>query len=209
VPYRREPPEWMPAKEALAHIRQTDRCSASSAISQLKAAMSDGQIGARLPNQDPKSRHRHPTAIFPPWMKHSIFVGRGPGASPMISIGDRQQPGPKEWRTAEIRANGTARFFGEGWPWYGFEVLREQILRIWPPLRGRSTSAAESRALAWLKRDLTKRGVKSVSKPDRRAHALREFKISCRAFDERVWPRALEETGLRNEGSRAGRKSAR
>jgi hypothetical protein len=62
VPYRSEPPAWMPGQEALAHIRRADGCSLSEAIKELKAAISDRQIGARLP--DPKSPRR--MAFFPP-----------------------------------------------------------------------------------------------------------------------------------------------
>jgi hypothetical protein len=127
----------------------------------------------------------------------------------MTSVSGRQLPSPKQWQTAKIRANGTVRFFGEEWPWYAFEVRREDILRIWPRLRGRSTSAAELRALNWLKRDLKERGVKTVSKTARREYAIKEFGISRRGFDERIWPRALEETGLSHEASQAGPKSAR
>jgi hypothetical protein len=132
VPYVSPPPSWMSGKEALAHIRQTDSCPTRSAISQLKAALSDGQIGARLP--DPNSPSR--SAIFPPGADQSIFAGGG-RASRMTSIGCRQIPGPKQWRTAKIRANGTARFFGEGSPPYSFEVLRENVLRLWPASQSR------------------------------------------------------------------------
>jgi hypothetical protein len=121
VPYKPDPPARMPGKEALAHIRQTDQCSTSDAIRQLKAAISDRKIGALL--RDPKSPGR--SAIFPPGADQSIFAG----------IGIRQIPSPKQWQTAKIRANGTVRFFGEGSPWYAFEVLRENVLRLWPDLQ--------------------------------------------------------------------------
>jgi hypothetical protein len=136
----------------------------------------------------------------------SPFAGIGPGTSPITSVGCRQIPSPEQWRTAKIRANGMVRFFGEGSPWYAFEVLRENILRV--RFRGRSTRGAELRAQKWLISDLKERGWTTVSKTTRRKAAIDKFGISARGF-ERAWRQALAETGLSKEASRAGRKSAR
>jgi hypothetical protein len=184
----------MPGKEALAHIYRADRCSLLEAKKQLRAAISDRQIGARLP--DPNSPRR--SAVFPPGIDKIADPDGGPGFSPGI----RQIPSPDLWRSANIRAAGTVNFFGK---WYAFELRRDDILRIWPR---RSTRAAELRALKWLIGDLKERGVRAVSKATRRKHAIEKFGISSRAFDERVWWQALAETGL-SEASRAGRKSGR
>jgi hypothetical protein len=199
----------MSGKDALADISTAERCSESEAIRQLQAAISDGQVGARLP--DPKSSRR--STVFPPGAEHSIFAGFGPGASSMTSVGIRQIPRPKRWRTAEIRADGTVNFFGEGSPWYAFEVLRENVERIWP-LGQRSTIAKERRAREWLKRRLLElgvKGVKTMSKAALREYAIEQFGIKRRGFDERVWPQALAEISIEisNAASRAGRKSAR
>ena len=128
MPYQPDDPAWMAGKKALAHIRRADRCSLSEAKKQLKAAISDRKIGARLP--DAKSPRR--LAIFPPWMEHSFLRGGGPGASPVTSPGSRQIPSPDLWRSAKIRAAGTVNFFGKASPWYAFKVLRAQVSQIWP-----------------------------------------------------------------------------
>ena len=75
--YISPPPEWMPGKEALDHIREAAGCSASDAIKQLRTSIADGAVSARLPN--PKNPRRN--AIFPPWADTLIANHGGPGAS--------------------------------------------------------------------------------------------------------------------------------
>jgi hypothetical protein len=123
--YNSPPPAWMPGKEALHHIREADKCSASNAVKQLQSALTDGIAKVRLP--DPNDHRR--LAIFPPWGDDYDF---GPGATPMLSPGSRQIPTPEDWRNAKILASGVVRFFGGRSRPYAFKVHRADDLRIWP-----------------------------------------------------------------------------
>jgi hypothetical protein len=116
VPYVSPPTEWMSGHEAIAHIRRADRCSEADAIEQLRAAIVDRVVAARLP--DPGSTKDN--APYPPWADK--FVGDTSG-------GRRQIPVPETWSRAEIRSDGTVLFFGRT---YLFAVLREHVLRTWP-----------------------------------------------------------------------------
>ncbi len=127
MPYLSPPPAWMPGKEALDHIRETDECSASDAIKQLRSAISDGRANTRLP--DPKEPRR--SAIFPPWNIKSIAYDPGL-ATPRLSPGARQIPNREDWRKAKIFANGAVSFFGGRYRPYAFEVRRVDVLQIWP-----------------------------------------------------------------------------
>jgi hypothetical protein len=49
----------------------------------------------------------------------------------MVSPGARHQPPPEAWKNADLRTDGTVEFGSEGKRWQ-FEVLRDQVLRIWP-----------------------------------------------------------------------------
>jgi hypothetical protein len=127
----------MPGKEALDHIRKTDGCSAAEAIQQLRSAISGGAVGARLP--DPRVPSR--SAIFPPYGdKSTAFFG-----FPAVSPGSRQIPTCAQWAKAKIQAKGTVRFFGDASPWYEFEVLRENVLRVWTAQPKLSSASAKSR----------------------------------------------------------------
>jgi hypothetical protein len=135
----------MPGKEALDHIRETDKCSLSDAIQRLRSAISDGKVNARL--LDPRLPGR--MAIFPPWAEKTITFYEGP-PTPMLSPGSRQIPARNLWAKAKIRVSGTVRFFNNRSPWYKFEVLRANVLRIWPERPGlslRSSSRGKPRSI--------------------------------------------------------------
>lgn len=84
VSYVSPPPAWMPGKEALDHIRETDGCSASDAIKQLRSAISDGRANARLPNSKslvarPFSRLGviNPSPTIPAWRRRRYLQEHG------------------------------------------------------------------------------------------------------------------------------------
>ena len=82
VSYISPPPDWMPGKEGAGlWFRETDECSASDAIKQLRSAISDGSANARLP--DPKDPRRR--AIFPPRGNKSIIKDSRPAIADAIS----------------------------------------------------------------------------------------------------------------------------
>jgi hypothetical protein len=194
VPFAAPLSAWMSGDQAVQHIQNAERCTDADAIDQLRNAIAHGALGARLTD----------SPIFPPWASQSIFHHTGPGKTPALSPGSRKNPSPKQWRTAQVHADGTVNFYGSGTPNYQFEVLRENVLRIWPRQQS-STSAAEGGALKWLVRDLKERGVETVSKSKRFEQAREQFRISQRGF-ERIWPQALRETSMASAGTRAGRK---
>jgi hypothetical protein len=185
----------MRGDEAIQHIQAAERCTEADAIDQLKSAVSHGAVGARLSGRP----------IFPPNADKSFFHNPGPGKTPVTSPGSRQNPSLENWGRARIRVNGTANFYGAGTPDYPFEVLRENLLRIWPN-KQHSSALNENKALQWLVSDFKDRGVKAISKSERRDHAVKEFGISESGFNRRVWPRAIDQTGL-GAASKAGRKS--
>jgi len=101
-------PLWMPGKEALDFIRKAvPDCSAADAIAQLRTAIVHRAVGARL-----KDMKRVPM-----------------GSSP-IGVPSESNPRPRMWLQAEIRLNGSVRFDRKG-PWRPFEVIRENVLRVW------------------------------------------------------------------------------
>jgi hypothetical protein len=181
----------MPGDEAIKHIQIAESRTEADAIDQLKNALAYGAVGARLSGN----------SIFPPWADAGPS---GPGRTPALSVGSRQVPTLANWRRALIRASGKANFYGDRTPDYPFEVLRENVLRIWPNNQ-RWSALNENRALQWLVSDLKNRGVQQVTKSERRDFAVKEFRISKRRFDNMVWPDAIRQTGL-GEASKAGRK---
>jgi hypothetical protein len=129
MPFVPPPSDWMLGAEAIQHIRDAERRTPTDAIDQLKGAIVHGKVGARL--RDPN--HPGRKAVFPPGIDQLIPAGAGPRGGPEVSPGTRQNPSPDDWRKAKIRANGALRFrFYKTLKWYAFEVLRENVLRIWP-----------------------------------------------------------------------------
>jgi hypothetical protein len=100
----------MPGKEALDFIRSAELgCSEAGAIDQLRAAIVNCAVGARLTHMQ-----------RPP-------VGSSPNQAPFESV-----PQPAAWQRAQMRPDGSVRFDRNG-PWRGFEVIRENVRRIWRP----------------------------------------------------------------------------
>jgi hypothetical protein len=223
----------MSSLAAIQHIVDAERCDEGKAIGQLVTAIIHRKVGMRLcdpkrggrPVFFPPGIENYPKRktglavpkivypgtdipfVLPPDIeKGPLFASIGPGGGPMVSPGTRQVPTPDMWRTAGIRmTDGAVRFrYFPKVRWYGFDVLREQVLRIWPAQR-RSTTAAERKALDWLVRDLKDRGTDAVSKSERRKIAISKFGISERAFDDRIWPEAIRTAGL-DKASNPGRK---
>jgi hypothetical protein len=189
MPYLPPVPEWMPGDEAIQHIQAAERSTEALATDQLKTAIAHRAVGVRvLEWAIPKELE--------------FFAPVGPGATSMLSPGVCRQPPAEAWAEADVGADGMVAF-GPDTSRYRFEVLRENVLRIWPN-RQRSTSAAEKACLKWLLQDLQERGTSTVSKTERRSFARGEFGISHRAFD-RVWTEAVEKSGY-EEASRGGRK---
>jgi hypothetical protein len=223
----------MSSLAAIQHILDAERCAEGEAIGHLITAIIHRKVGMRLchPKRDgrpvifPPSTENYPKRNIelaaPPIVypgtdipfhmppdkeKHSMYASIGPGGSPMVSGGTPKVPTPDMWPTAQIRpTDGAVRFrcFRKR-QWYGLDVLREQVLRIWPAKR-RFTTAAERKALDWLVRDLKERGTDSVSKSERRQYAISKFGISGRAFDDRIWPESIRITGF-SAASNRGRK---
>jgi hypothetical protein len=103
------------------------------------------------------------------------------------------------WTKVEISLDGKVRF---GRRWYAFEVIRSHVLKHWSR---KSTGAGEAKCTKWLIADLLERGVESVSKAQRQECAKAEYGVSSRGFD-RCWREALDETGLTEQATAAGRK---
>jgi hypothetical protein len=83
-------------------------------------------------------------AIFPPGIDRSITFNTGL-PTPMLSPGSRQLPTRENWKQAEIRMTGFVKFFDRP-PWYPFEVLRENVVRLWPgQLRSKHRRPASDR----------------------------------------------------------------
>ena len=199
--YISPPSAWMPGKEALDHIRETDGCSASDAIKQLRSAISDGRASARLP--DPKVPHR--SAIFPPCGDRFIIYDTGL-PTPMLSPGFRQIPTREEWRNAKILANGTVRFFGGMTARYAFEVRRADILRLWftslasssdpaPRTRKRPIEDGIREAIAALWENNIPKGLKPKERDNKIAAWLKSKDYSvpsglARAVQRAIKPRA-------------------
>jgi hypothetical protein len=123
----------MSGKEALAHIRKVEACSPSAAIKQLQSAISDGLVRARLPDPENPSR----STIFPPWPDPALLMlvkVRNEGSAAIYPSNVRYHPSSEHWRAASIRVKGIVQF-RSGTPWYKFEVVRADVLRIWPAVR--------------------------------------------------------------------------
>jgi hypothetical protein len=136
VPYISPPSPGVSGKEALEYIRKVDGCSSSASLKQLKSAISDGEVRARLP--DPKDPSQ--PALFPPWpdpvisMINRAAAVRSGGPVDLKMSNVRFTPTREQWRTASVRVNGTVQF-RSGTPWYKFEVARADVMRIWPTVR--------------------------------------------------------------------------
>jgi hypothetical protein len=183
----------MMGEEALDHIRRAERCPETEAIEQLQSAIADGALPADLLGD---------LGILPlPWgaTRAEILAGMlSPGLAGL-------------WQFAKIHADGTVFFSPPGPNQIGplqFAVSRQRILAMWP-LKNRSTTAAEQRCLKWLIQDLKQRPHQEVSKSERRQRAKKDFGVTIRAFDDRIWPEALKQTGLADVASQPGRKSKR
>jgi len=173
-------PEWIPLIEMIAHIRATDHCDEQQAALDAKNVLYEGKVESRRRGSDEWDRIESST-----WASATIFKNG------LVSF---------SWPSAGVPAPGCEP------PRFLVEVLRKDVLQFWPK-RQRSRSA-ERNCLQWLVQDLKSRGVKTVSKGDRRQHAHSTFGVSRRAFDDRVWPDGLEELEpeLRALASTAGRK---
>jgi len=185
VPYVSPPPKWMPGQEVLAHIRQADGCSLSEAIKQLKAAISDGQIAARLP--DPNSPH-HPDRWGPMWWTISAIEE------------ERRRPSPDLWRSAKIHAAGKVNFFDKASPWHAFEVSREHVLRFWPALQSlpvkRSKKAPRADGIKDAIKDLwpngIPRGLRAKERDKRILDWLRQKGLVGLSVGETAVPRSVQ-----------------
>jgi hypothetical protein len=178
----------MPGKEALDHICRAEKCTEAEAIEQLQSAIADRVIMARFSGRLPE--------LPLPW-----------GATHAEQAAGMLSPGLGElWEFAEIHPDGAVTV-GQFGP-LQFTLPRERVLAIWPILK-KSTSANEQKCFKWLIGDLRERGTDQVTKSDRRSYAIEQFGVSIRAFNYRIWPHALKETGLTDVASRAGRKLKR
>jgi hypothetical protein len=106
---------WMPGGEAIRHIQNAEQRIEADAIDQLKNAIAHSAIGVRVPGLPVPKR----------------ITGGGPGSGPEVSPGARYQPSPEAWTNARIGVNGKVAF-GPKAPRYQFEVLRQQVVRMWP-----------------------------------------------------------------------------
>ena len=107
MPYEPPPSVWMPGKEAIVYIRTIKKCTTKRAIEQLRLAIVHRAVGAML--ADMKQ---------PP-------IDSSPISVPSDSIPTREM-----WKTAQIKANGTVLFSDADSPRV-FQVIRENVLRIW------------------------------------------------------------------------------
>jgi hypothetical protein len=193
LPYISPPPAQMPGKEALDHIRRAEKCPDAQAIEQLQSAIADCVLPARLLR----------ASMILPWPWGATRAERSAGAlSPGLA---------GLWQFAGIHPDGTVTFGPLGPNQIGplqFTVPRELVFSIWP-FRNRSTAPAEQRCLKWLIQDLEQKGYQEVSKSERRQHAKKEYGVTIRAFNDRIWPEALKQTGLADVASQPGRKSKR
>lgn len=121
MPFEAPLSTWMPGEEAIRHIQNAERRTEADAIEQLKKAIAHCAVGARVPGGT---------------IPLGLTTHTGPGATPMVSPGRGRVPPPQAWTKADIGADGTVTF-GPDTLRYQFEVLREQVLSIWPaqPLR--------------------------------------------------------------------------
>jgi hypothetical protein len=107
--YEAPPSVWMPAKEALSHIKKISVCPINNdeAINQLRDAIIHRVVGARLAD-----------------------MKRVPFGSSHTSFDSGSVPSPQMWATAVIRSNGTVRFDRKRQS-RPFEVIRENVSRVW------------------------------------------------------------------------------
>jgi len=192
----RERARWMTLAEAVRHVEIHDLVTSEQALKQIRDALSDG-------------------VVMPLWadMRPPVWGSTGPMRPP----DDLPPRRGAFWKAAKLDRDGGSVFDDDGVTeeglklgvarWRPLLLLRFSVERIWPKLR-RSTTRAEHECRQWLVRDLKSRGVKEVSKADRRQHAFTTFGIRRRRFDDRIWPEALEELEpeLRGKASEAGRK---
>lgn len=85
-------------------------------------------------------------------------------------------------------------------------IFAAHLFKLWPeksPSRAKKGDVSETKTFEWLIADIEKNPKKSKS--DRCDEAMRSFKISRRAFNDRVWPDAVKTTG-KEELTKAGRK---
>jgi hypothetical protein len=136
VPYTPPKSDLMPGEEAIQHICQAEDCSTADAKAQLQASLAHGAVGGLLRNLSGSSRRPY----FPPW-KFDMPRPSGPGGFPETSSGTRQIPSPKDWARAKIYANGSVELLGQK---YRFDVLRENVLRIWPAKASEQQGAADN-----------------------------------------------------------------
>ena len=108
MPYEPPPSVWMPGKEAIVYIRTIKKCTTKRAIEQLRLAIVHRAVGAILAD-----------------MKKPPIGSSGPISVPSDSIPTREM-----WKTAQIKANGTVLFSDADSPRV-FQVIRENVLRIW------------------------------------------------------------------------------
>jgi hypothetical protein len=98
----------MPGKEALDFICKAELgCSEADAIDQLRAAIVNRAVGARL-----------------------THMQRPPVGSSPVQARSESVPEPAAWQRAQMRSDGSVRF-NRREPWRGFEVIRENVLRVW------------------------------------------------------------------------------
>jgi len=173
-------PEWIPLIEMIRHIQAKDHCDERQAAIDAQNALYDGKIQSRFRGSRDRIESNR-------WASAAIF------RDGLVSF---------NWPSAGVPAPGQEprRFL--------VEVFRKDVLQLCE--RQRSTGAAERSCLLWLVDDIKRRGVDNVSKSDRRQYAVANFDVSPRAFDDRIWPDALDklEPELRAKASLAGRKKS-
>jgi hypothetical protein len=184
----------MLGKEAIEWIKSVDKCSESDAIAQLRAAVQDRTVPIQFQGRsEPKLPEGHPLGLYIPQL--------GPGVSPIQSV---------DWRTflmpsVQFRADGKVKF--RKTRWQPFEVKRGAMLRFWP--KGRvSFSSTEEKCIRWCTDYLKSHGT-NVTKKELRKLAIEGFGITNRGFDIRVWPKAIDTAGVKENASRPGRRKKR
>jgi hypothetical protein len=125
----------------------------------------------------------------------------------------------KTWRRPSIKLltheNAAERInWGEeDRPWFGnraeaVTVSARQLFQFWPKKvipRSKKWSDGEIRTLDWLIDDIERRGT-SVPKSERLEYARKQFRITKRGFNDRVYPEAAKKSGKERELMKAGRK---
>jgi len=114
----------------------------------------------------------------------------------------------EEFRFAVLSpdANGItslANFAKAPWLEINMDELAAALDSVSVP-RPRKGCPAEDEAVAWLIRDIAENS--DSPKSSRRAEAVRQFKISKRAFDDRVWPQVSQNSDKKDALTKAGRR---